>query len=178
MLENWELFPNLTNNPYPYLVAWEEEELIDIDTELDFKVAEVIYKERNRHTVDSWGRLQDEVLKDTIAIDFDGVIHKNSKGYFDGTVYDKPVDGAIDAIRTLAKDYNIVLYTFKGHPQRPVVNGKNGIESTWEWLEKYGIKSCINDIVWGKPNAKVYIDDKGYKFNNWVDTVKYIYGNL
>ena len=28
-----------------------------------------------------------------LAIDFDGVIHKNSKGFFDGTVYDEPING-------------------------------------------------------------------------------------
>ena len=31
--------------------------------------------------------------KNTIAIDFDGVIHKNSKGFHDGTIYDEPIEG-------------------------------------------------------------------------------------
>lgn len=178
MLKNWELFPNLVYQPYPYLIEWPEEELIDIDTELDFKVAELTYKERNRHTVKSWGELQDKILKDTLAIDFDGVIHKNSKGYYDGTVYDEPVEGAIQAIKELSKKYTLMLYTFKGHPERPSVNGINGIQGTWDWLEKHGIKDCIKDIVWGKPNAKIYVDDKGYKFENWKDTLNYIYGTL
>ena len=34
-----------------------------------------------------------------IAIDFDGVIHKNSKGYYDGTIYDEPVEGSLEAIK-------------------------------------------------------------------------------
>ena len=29
----------------------------------------------------------------TIAVDFDGVIHNNSKGFHDGTVYGEPIDG-------------------------------------------------------------------------------------
>jgi CMP-N-acetylneuraminic acid synthetase len=178
MLSNWELFPNLYYEPYPYLVDWPEEELIDVDTELDFKLAELHYKDKNRHTVESWGKLQDKILKDTLAIDFDGVVHKNSKGYYDGTVYDTPVEGAIDAIKKLSEDYTIMLYTFKGHPERPSIEGKDGIQGTWEWLDKYGIKDCVKDIVWGKPNAKVYIDDKGYKFENWQDTLKYVYGSL
>jgi CMP-N-acetylneuraminic acid synthetase len=178
MLLNWELFPNLYYEPYPYLIDWPEEELIDVDTELDFKLADLYYKDKNRHTVESWGKLQDKVLKDTLAIDFDGVIHKNSKGYYDGTVYDDPVDGAIEAIKELSKNYTIMLYTFKGHPERPSIQGKDGIQGTWEWLDKYGIKDCVKDIVWGKPNAKVYIDDKGYKFENWHDTLKYVYGSL
>lgn len=178
MLDNWELFPNLVKEPYTYIVDWPEEELIDVDTELDFKLVKLVYKDRNRHTVESWGKLQDKILKNTLAIDFDGVIHKNSKGYYDGTVYDEPVDGAIDAIKKLSEKYIIILYTFKGHPERPSVNGKDGIQGTWEWLEKHGIKQYVNDIVWGKPNAKVYIDDKGYRFENWENTIEYVYGNL
>ena len=40
MLENWELFPNTKNNPYPFSVNWSEKELLDIDTETDFKIVE------------------------------------------------------------------------------------------------------------------------------------------
>lgn len=178
MLTNWELFNNTRNNPYPYVVDWPDEELVDVDTELDFKLVKTLFKEQNRHTVESWGKLQDEILTNTIAIDFDGVIHKNSRGYHDGTVYDEPVEGAIEAIKTLSVNYNIILYTFKGHPERPTVNGIDGIQGTWEWLDKYGIKDCVQDIVWGKPNAKVYIDDKGYKFENWNSTLRYVNENL
>ena len=44
----------------------------------------------------------------------------------------------------------------------------------WDWLKKYKIDSCIEDIVWGKPNALVYIDDKGYRFKNWDDTMTFL----
>ena len=172
MLTNWELFGNNYNDPCPYIVDWPDEELIDVDTELDFKLVQTIYSERNRHTIDSWSKLQDSNTKDVLAIDFDGVIHKNSKGYHDGTVYDKPVPGAIDAIKKLSKDFKLVIYTFKGHPDRPVVNGIDGIQQTWNWLKEYKIDNCVSDIVWGKPNAKIYIDDKGYKFENWKKTIK------
>lgn len=178
MLTEWELFSNLENDPHPYLIDWPEEELVDVDTELDFKLVKVLYQEKHRHTVESWGKLQDKVLQNTIAIDFDGVIHKNSKGYYDGTVYDDPVDGAIEAIKELASRFTIILYTFKGHPERPTVNGVDGIQGTWNWLEKYGIKEYVKDIVWGKPNAKIYIDDKGYKFNSWTETLKDLDENL
>ena len=49
MLNNWELFSNTDCDPYPYLIDWPEEELIDVDTELDFKLVEKIYEVRNRH---------------------------------------------------------------------------------------------------------------------------------
>lgn len=171
MLNNWELFPNTNKEPYPYLVDWTEEELVDVDTELDFKLVKALYKQKNRHTIKSWSELQDKNTREVLAIDFDGVIHKNSKGYHDGTVYDTPVEGAIQAIKTLSTKYTIILHTFKGHPERPIINGKNGIQATWDWLDTYGIKEYIQDIVWGKPNAKIYIDDKGYRFETWQKTL-------
>ena len=45
--------------------------------------------------------LQQTENNNYLAIDFDGVIHKNSKGFFDGTVYDSPIAGAIDAIKEI-----------------------------------------------------------------------------
>jgi len=38
MLENWELFPNTAMDPYPLKIEWPDEELVDVDTELDFKL--------------------------------------------------------------------------------------------------------------------------------------------
>ena len=35
----------------------------------------------------------------------------------------------------------------------------------YEWLEKYEIP--YDEIYFGKPNADVYIDDKGLKFESW-----------
>ena len=113
--------------------------------------------------------------KNTIAVDFDGVLHKSSKGYHDGTVYDGPVEGSLESLRTLKEmGYEIVVYTCKAHPQRPLVEGKTGVELVREWLEKHGVSTLASDVVWGKPWAKLYIDDKGYRFENWEDTIKFI----
>ena len=43
MLDNWELFPNTKHNPYPFIVDWSEKELLDVDTEIDFKIVESYY---------------------------------------------------------------------------------------------------------------------------------------
>ena len=43
MLDNWELFPNTKHNPYPFEVSWSEKELLDVDTETDFKIVESYY---------------------------------------------------------------------------------------------------------------------------------------
>ena len=50
-------------------------------------------------------------------IDFDGVVHGNSKGFHDGTVYDPPIEGSLDAIKWFkSQGYDIVLFTAKVNP--------------------------------------------------------------
>jgi hypothetical protein len=110
----------------------------------------------------------------TIAIDFDGVIHNDHLGFHDGTIYGPPIDGVENALRQISSQYTIILYTCKANPDRPLVNDKTGIELIWEWLDKYNLTSYITDIMWGKPNAIMYIDDKGFRFNNWQDTLSFI----
>ena len=109
-----------------------------------------------------------------IAIDFDGVIHKNSKGFYDGTIYDEPIDGVKKSLQYLSKNYILVIYSCKANPSRPKINNKTGIELIWEWLDKYDLKEYINDISYKKPNAKYYIDDKAIRFSNWETTTGFI----
>ena len=45
-----------------------------------------------------YNNIQSQENNNQIAIDFDGVIHKSSKGFFDGTVYDKPMEGVKEAL--------------------------------------------------------------------------------
>ena len=105
--------------------------------------------------------------ENVIAIDFDGVIHKNSKGFHDGTVYDEPIKNAKKGLEYLSKSYKLVIYSCKANPNRPLINGKTGVELMWEWLDKYNLKNYIDDISYEKPNAKYYIDDKAILFLNW-----------
>ena len=105
--------------------------------------------------------------KNTIAVDFDGVIYTGSKGFYDGTIYDVPIDDTTAGLEYLSKNYKIVIYTCKANPNRPLINGKTGIELIWEWLKKYDYDKYISDIVYEKPNAKYYIDNKAIKFRNW-----------
>ncbi len=109
-----------------------------------------------------------------LAIDFDGVIHKNSKGFFDGTVYDEPIDGVKDALEQLSKKYKIVIFTCKVKPDRPLIKGKTGEELIETWLSKHGLLHYISEITCEKPRAILYIDDKGYRFNNWESTLNFL----
>ena len=117
--------------------------------------------------INDFKTLVDKEDKNTIAVDFDGVIHAGSKGFYDGTIYDVPIDDTKAGLEYLSKNYKIVIYTCKANPSRPLINGKTGIELILEWLKKYDYDKYISDIVYEKPNAKYYIDDKAIGFRNW-----------
>ena len=112
--------------------------------------------------------------ENTIAIDFDGVIHKNSKGFHDGTIYDKPIENVKNSLEYLSKSYKLIVYSCKANPERPLINGKTGTELIWEWLEIHSLNQYIENVTYDKPNARYYIDDKGIRFNSWDDTLRII----
>ena len=106
-----------------------------------------------------------------IAIDFDGVIHTFDKGFHDGTCYGEPIAGSIDAIKALSEHYNIIIFSAKLRPDRPLVDGKTGYDLVNEWLEKYDLHQYITDITHEKPRAKYYIDDKAIEFKGDWDSI-------
>jgi hypothetical protein len=103
----------------------------------------------------------------TIVLDFDGVIHKGSKGFHDGTIYDDPVDGTEEALKILSTKFKLVISTCKADPKRPLVNGKTGTELVWQWLDKHNFAQYIEDVTDKKVRALYYIDDKGITFESW-----------
>ena len=108
-----------------------------------------------------------------IAVDFDGVIHTFDKGWHDGTCYGKPLDGALDAIKRLSKFFNVIIFSAKVRPDRPLVDGKTGYELVDEWLIKHDIRKYVTEITHEKPRAKFYIDDKAIEFkNNWEEILE------
>lgn len=123
--------------------------------------------------IEQYDKLQHHENNNQVAIDFDGVVHGNSKGFHDGTVYDPPIKGSIEAIKWFhSQGLDIVLFTAKVKPDRPLVQGKTGEELIWEWLAKYEISSYIKEITCEKPRAIVYIDDRGIRFESWEQTLK------
>ena len=93
----------------------------------------------------------------TIAIDFDGVIHKYSQG-FKGldNAYDEPMPGTFEALEKL----NSLGFDLKIMSSRPA-------PVIIKWLEKYGMTELISEVSNHKFPATVYIDDRGFKFNDW-----------
>jgi hypothetical protein len=109
-----------------------------------------------------------------IAIDFDGVIHNDFLGYHDGTIYGEIIDGAKDAIINISKKYKIIIFTAKAKSDRPIVNEKSGKQLVEEWLQKHDLLRYITEVTAEKPRAFLYIDDKGFRFENWDDTLFFL----
>lgn len=107
----------------------------------------------------------------TIAIDFDGVIHKYSKGWQDGSIYDVPMEGAIEALeRLLKRGYRVVIHTCRAETSE-------GMNQVLQWLlthaphlAKEEYKISVTDK---KPKAIAYVDDRAIRFTNWADVLNY-----
>ena len=93
----------------------------------------------------------------TVAIDFDGVIHKYSQG-FKGldNAYDEPMEGTFQALTKL-KSLGFQLKIMSSRPA-PIIE---------EWLERYGMSELISEVSNHKFPATIYIDDRGFKFESW-----------
>jgi hypothetical protein len=77
----------------------------------------------------------------TVAVDFDGVIHAYRQGWHDGTIYDKPMPGAFDALRTLMSTYAVFVHTTRDASQ------------VAQWIEYHA--------------AIPTVDDRAIRFESW-----------
>ena len=93
----------------------------------------------------------------TIVFDFDGVIHRYSKGWQGiDNIYDEPVEGIREVIKELMKEYEIVIVSTRCSEHK-------GLKAIREWLQKYDIQ--VSAIKKEKPPAVLYIDDRAICFN-------------
>lgn len=108
-----------------------------------------------------------------LAVDLDGVIHKYSKGWHDGTIYDIPMEGTKDCLKKLKlMEVKIIIHSARACSKWVKIDGQlkfqhGQVEAIGLWLRKYEIPF---DEVWtgvGKPIADIYLDDRGMRFSNW-----------
>lgn len=111
----------------------------------------------------------------TIAVDFDGVIHRYSKGWQDGSIYDSPVEGSEKQLKKLVdKGYKVVIFTTRVNPEMGD-NVEVEREKMRKWLSSNGFKENVHyhEITALKPKASFYIDDRAIRFTDWEDISKY-----
>jgi hypothetical protein len=108
-------------------------------------------------------------------IDLDGTIHKYSKGYDDGSIYDDPFEKARPVIQWLKNSgYEIIIFTTRASKGNAVEMGadlEKEIISVGNWLKLNNIP--FDKITGDKLAADFYIDDKAIQISNgdW-DAVK------
>jgi len=90
----------------------------------------------------------------TLAIDFDGVIHRYSKG-FQGlhNAYDPPTSGTREA-----------LELFKKQGYRLIIVSSRTVSVIEEWLKKYEMSHYFEEVTNIKQPARYYIDDHAVRF--------------
>jgi hypothetical protein len=104
-------------------------------------------------------------------IDFDGTIHKYSKGYANGQIYDDPFKGAKQVINWLKdQGYEIVIFTTRASKENAKETGGNHekeITNVENWLLNNGI--YFDRVTSDKVAADFYVDDKAIviKNGNW-----------
>ncbi|MBI2033575.1 MAG: hypothetical protein HYT13_00535 [Candidatus Liptonbacteria bacterium] len=99
-----------------------------------------------------------------LAVDFDGVIHRYSRGWHDSSIYDPPMKGALVALRTLRRTFKIVVFSRRAAHQ--------GTKKIKQWLHKHKIP--FDAVTKVKPRARWYIDDRAIHFTTWTKTLKEI----
>lgn len=104
--------------------------------------------------------------KRTVAVDFDGVIHKYSQG-FKGlfNAYDEPMENARESFEKL-----------KLAGKRLVVMSSRPAVVIEKWLEDNDMLHYFDEISNFKIPADIYIDDRGYTFKTWKKTLTDILG--
>jgi hypothetical protein len=121
---------------------------------------------------------KNEQVPKRAMIDLDLTIHKYSKGYQDGEIYDGVFDGAKEVIDWLKRQgYEIVIFTTRASKENAKELGgdhKEQINKVSQWLNDHGI--YFDKITAEKLAADFYIDDKAIHIPNgdWKTVLKVI----
>lgn len=95
-------------------------------------------------------------MKQTIILDFDGVLHSYSSGWRGADVIpDPPTEGARDAVAKLREKYVVVVVSSRSHQP-------GGIEAMKAWLSRHGIE--VDDVPDHKPPHVCTVDDRVFRF--------------
>lgn len=110
-----------------------------------------------------------------ICVDMDGTICNNklqNQDYYD-------VEPTYNAVLTLKKlkekGYYIIIHTARGMRTYDNCEGKiiaAHAEKLSQWLKKWEIP--FDELLFGKPHVDYFIDDKGYRFDNWDNAYKFL----
>lgn len=118
--------------------------------------------------------------KKTIVFDFDGVIHKGYNGWKDGSIYGEIDIEILKYIKELMNNYYVVISS-----NRPAIQIVEYLTDLDTGIEFEVFKKDLNEnMYWNKDNVVgvtnekavgiLYIDDRGYRYNNLEDLREFI----
>jgi hypothetical protein len=107
----------------------------------------------------------------TVALDFDGVIHRYSKGWHNGLCYDPPMHGTEEAISKLFRmNFAVCVFTCRDTEQVGIWFCEHLPEFRFQIMqpeEKFWNSPDTIGLTNTKPAAFAYIDDRGIHFKTW-----------
>jgi hypothetical protein len=88
-----------------------------------------------------------------ILVDFDGVIHRYSKGWADGSIYDDPVEGVQEYLQKfIDQGYEVMIYSTRCHVRmHDGMMQRSQLEDVKAYLDK-----------WHVPYSSIFAGDKPY----------------
>lgn len=95
--------------------------------------------------------------KPILALDFDGVIHRYSKGWQDGQIYDPPTEGFREWAEEAAKYFTLVIVSSRLRE----ISDEVPIQ---DWLRLHGIDPAQFQFARFRPPALLSIDDRAITF--------------
>jgi hypothetical protein len=115
-------------------------------------------------SAEDYQRYCDDLIRDTVAVDFDGVLMAKGGDPFVPTL--EPLPNVEFALKALSNKFsNVVVHTCRALEDRPV----GGKAEVWAWLEKYNLDYYVAEVTAIKPRAAFYIDDKAVRHTGCWD---------
>ena len=109
--------------------------------------------------------------RDTIAVDFDGVLQSYRTAFSEPTIIsDPPVPGAIEWLEELTKNYYVAINSTR-------CSDKQFWLAATAWFRRYGLSErALSRITFpvNKPTARLYIDDRGFHFSGSFPSMEFV----
>lgn len=117
----------------------------------------------------------------TVAVDFDGVLHSYERGWADGSIYGDWKPGADTALTQLMQRYAVFVHTTRDPKQvARWIEGRtgHGVECTtrlprtwWGRRKPFWNQQGVLLVTGRKLAAVAYIDDRAVQFVTWPDAL-------
>lgn len=104
-------------------------------------------------------------MNEMVAIDFDGVIHKDTQWTRVDQINGSPVPGIKAVLQGLRKKgMQTTIYTCRAL----TVEGRTAVI---RWLTANGLIEYVDSVTASKPIAKCYVDDRAIRFNGDTESL-------